>query len=293
MKITAMVDTSDLRDRLNLYSQVVGKEIGESLRQHARVACVALANTTQPYTGSGEDGASKAKEGKRIGEQSILNDVSKVFYTANEPTRGYENSLKQKVDQSRRTEKGKAAMKARIEKYCRSNDSEGIAWLARFFKTERVQLDTFDKQLYNNARTGRRTNVPKKTKMLALVIGADGELTKFKEERMRTAGMGKAGWAACAEKIPLDQTQSATRGIPQWVTRHKGRSVVANSSISDLSNIPDNPKVVMNNAVPWVSNLLSDSQAKAALEIARNKFVKYMQIAITKTLRDQVKLKAA
>jgi hypothetical protein len=287
MKITAMTDTSDLRGRLALFSSIVGKEISESIKQHARLACVSLANTTQPYSGKDEEGSSKSKEGKRIGEQSILNDVSKVFYTANEPTRGYENSLKGKVDQSRRSGKSKDSFKAKIERYCRSGNSEQIAWLARFFKTERVQLDSFDRGLYHAARTGRRTNVPKKSKMLALVIGADGELQKFKEERMKRAGMAKAGWAVCAEAIPVKQAQSATRGIPQWVTRHKGR---ASGSIVDMSQDVANPRVKMTNSMPWVSELLSASQATASLNLTRDKFVKYMNTAIKTTLRAQAKL---
>jgi hypothetical protein len=288
MKITAMVDTSDLRERMRVWGDLVGKETSEGLRQHARIACVTLANTTQPYSGKDEEGASQSKEGKRVGEQSIINDVSKVFYTANEPTRGYENSLKQKVDQSRRTEKGKAAMKARIERYCRSNNAEGIAWLARFFKTERVQFDGFDRQIYENARTGSRKNVPKKTKMLSLVIGADGELEKFKQERMKRAGMAKAGWAVCAEAIPVKQAQSATRGIPQWVTRHKGR---ASGSIEDHSNDPTNPKVRMTNEMPWVSKLLTPAEANKALDMTRNKFVKYMNEQIKYELKKRAGLK--
>lgn len=289
MQVKAKVDTSDLRKKLTEFSRVVGIETSEVLRRHARLACVSLANTTQPYSGKDEEGASQSKEGKRVGEQSILNDVSKVFYTANEPTRGYENSLKQKVDQSKRTPEQKERMKAKIERYCRSNNTQGIAWLARFFKTERVQFDGFDRSIYHSARTGRRRNVPKKTKMLSLVIGADAELQKFKQERMARAGMAKAGWAVCAEAIPVNQSQSATRGIPQWVTRHKSR---ASGSIVDKSRDRSNPRVVMTNQMPWVSNLLSRSQARASLNLTREKFVKYMNTAIRKTLRDKVKLRA-
>jgi hypothetical protein len=290
MKIKAFADTTDIRARLNLWATMVGKEVSSGIRQYARLACVGLANTTQPYSGKDEEGSALSAEAKRIGEQSILNDVSKVFYTANEPTRGYENSLKQKVDESRRSDRAKEAMKARIEKYCRSNNAEGIAWLARFFKTERVQDGGFDRSIYHNARTGRRKNVPKRTKMLSLVIGADGELQKFKEERMKRAGMAKAGWAVCAEAIPSDQAQSATRGIPQWVTRHKKR---ASGSIVDQSHDPINPHIRATNEMPWVSNLLSESQAKVSLVLTREKFVKYMQTQINKTIRDAAKLRAA
>jgi hypothetical protein len=285
MKISAMTDTSNLSGRLELWSKLVGKEISDGVKQYARLACVGLANTTQPFSGKGS-----AVNGLRLGEKSILNDVSKVFYTADSPTRGYELSLKKKVDQSNRSEKQKQAFKQKIESICQSGDTGRLAWLAGFFKTERVQLDGIDRSLYHNARTGRRTNVPKKTKMLALVIGGSGELNKFKQERMRTVGMGKAGWAVCAEAIPLTRKRASTDGIPKWVTRHKK---TASGYIADLSNDLINPRVRMTNAMPWVSTLLSESQALKALEIEREKFVKYMNTQIKYELRQQAKLQAA
>ena len=280
-----MTDTSDLRGRLQLWSELVGKEMSEGVRQHARMACVGLANTTQPYSGKGF-----GLKGKQVGEQSILNDVSKVFYTANEPTRGFENSLKEKVDQSNRSEKAKAAFKSKIENYCQSGNSAKIAWLARFFKTPRVLLDGIDPGLYQAERSGSRTNVPKRKKQLYLVIGGDGELQKFKRERMNRTGMGKAGWAVCADAIPLSRARAATDGIPQWVTRHKK---TASGHIEDLSRDTENPRVKMTNAMPWVSTLISPSQAIAAMDIVREKFVKYMNIQIKYELRNQAKLKAA
>ena len=283
MKISAMTDTANLSERLEVWRKLVGKEISDGVRQYARLACVGLANTTQPYSGKGSQ-----VKGRQLGEQSILNDVSKVFYTADSPTRGYELSLKKKVDQSNRSEKQKRTFKQKIENICQSGDAGRIAWLARFFKTERVQLDGIDRSLYQNARTGPRTNVPKRTKMLALVIGGSGELEKFKKERMRTAGMGKAGWAVCAEAIPLTRKRASTDGIPKWVTRHKK---IASGYVADLSNDPINPRVRMTNAMPWVSTLLSQSQALQALRIEREKFVAYMNTQIKAELKKQAGLK--
>ena len=54
MKVTAQVDTSDLRKRMNQYALIVGKSVNQQLRRHARLACVELANTTQPF-GKGKD----------------------------------------------------------------------------------------------------------------------------------------------------------------------------------------------------------------------------------------------
>jgi hypothetical protein len=75
------------------------------------------------------------------------------------------------------------------------------------------------------------------------------------------------------------------------VTRNKGRASASN--IVDQSADPDNPKVTMTNAIPWTSECLTVSQTQAALNIARNKFVKYMNSAIKGTLRAQAKLQAA
>jgi hypothetical protein len=46
----------------------------------------------------------------------------------------------------------------------------------------------------------------------------------------------------------------------------------------------------MTNSMPWVSELLSASQATASLNLTRDKFVKYMNTAIKTTLRAQAKL---
>jgi hypothetical protein len=47
----------------------------------------------------------------------------------------------------------------------------------------------------------------------------------------------------------------------------------------------------MTNAVPWTSDNLSPTQAIAAMQIARHKFVKMMNTQIKYVLRQQVKLK--
>jgi hypothetical protein len=53
-----------------------------------------------------------------------------------------------------------------------------------------------------------------------------------------------------------------------------------------------NPRVKMTNSMPWVSELLSASQATASLNLTRDKFIKYMNQAIKGTLRAQAKLSA-
>jgi hypothetical protein len=47
----------------------------------------------------------------------------------------------------------------------------------------------------------------------------------------------------------------------------------------------------MRNAVPWTSQNLTESAARAALNIARGKFVKMMNIQIRYELKKQARLK--
>jgi hypothetical protein len=280
MKITAMTDTSDLRGRLAEFGNIVGKEKSEALRQFARVACVNLATATQPFGNNRDD--------KDPGEKAVEVDISKVFYTPQDG--GFARALKAIVAKGKRSDANKEKFNARLDGYIASNNTEAIARLARSFNWQGVLFDDIDPQLHQNARTGPRMRVPKRRGEMHMVIGANERLRKYKDEQKRKVGLTKAGWAVCAEKIPLQRVSSATRGIPQWVTRHKGR---ATGSIVDGSHDPQNPRVQMTNETPWTSQVLSASATKDALQLARDNFVKYMNQQIRGELRAQAKLKAA
>lgn len=279
MKITAMTNTSDLRGRLEAYAKITGREISESIKQFARVACVNLTTETQPF---GKDAAGKAK-----GETAVARDIYKVYY----PATG-SKFLKQavRVAESYENKRGKSksvsAFKNRMLQYQMANDTGALAKIAADMKFSNALLDTFDASMHKNGRDSRgRVRGVKPT----LVIGAEDQLEKYIETTQRKVGLTKAGWALCAEAIPLTRASSATRGIPQWVTRNKGR---ASGQISDQSNNAANPRVSMTNKTPWASQVITPSRARAALQLARDNFVKYMNTAIKTTLRDQAKLRA-
>jgi hypothetical protein len=280
MQISAMTDTSDLRGRLAVYAQIVGKETGEAVRQFARVACVNLAHNTQPFGNKKADGIP--------GEKAVESDISKVFYTPQDG--GFARALKSIVAKSNRSDASKTKFNARLDGYIAENNTAAIASLARSFKWQGVLFDDIDPALHQNARRGSRMRVPKRRGAMHMVIGGNERLQKYKDEQKRKVGLTKAGWAVCAEAIPTNRTSSATRGIPQWVTRNKSR---ATGSILDGSHNPVNPKVVMTNGTPWTSQCLTPKEAKEALEIARNKFVEYMNRQIKYELRQQAKLQAA
>lgn len=281
MKISAMTDTSDLRSRLNLFREVVGTETSEAIKQFARVACVNLATETQPF---GND-----KQGQAQGETAVARDIHKVYYPAtgskflNQATKIAEN-YHAKTGASA---KSSDAFRTRMLRYQMENNTGALAAIAADLGFKDYALDSFDSSRHKNSRDARGRVRGARPQLL---IGGEAEMEKYIEKTQRKVGLTKAGWAKCAEAIPMSRVSAKTRGIPQWVTRNKSR---ASGSIVDNSANIFNPSVSMTNSTPWTSQVLTDAAARSALNLARDNFVKYMNTAIKKTLREQVKLKAA
>ena len=224
-------------------------------------------------------------------------DISKVFYTAT-PNGGFVNAVTDAAtrsfnfrkknspnfDASGATEK----FRTRLNGYAASGNFTALRKVAKDFLWMGV-VNSIDPQIHQRARTQGRKRVKKTAGTMSLFLGPRSELQAYVEKQQKKVGMAKAGWAVCAEKIPLQRASSATRGIPQWVTRNKSRASASN--IVDQSADPDNPRVTMTNAIPWTSECLNDSQTQAALNIARDKFVKYMNTQIKYELKKQAGLK--
>jgi hypothetical protein len=298
MKLTAQVDTSDLRKRMNEYALIVGKDVNRELRRHARLACVELANTTQPF--------GRKRADKESGELAVEVDISKVFYTA-EPYGGFVNGISEIAYKSfaKRAAKSKRGFNAdeatlrftdRVNGYAASNNTRALKKLAKDFDWRGV-VDRPDPAIHKAARGGSRMKVKKQRGNMHLILGGSkGSLKGYINKVKKRVGMAKAGWAVCAEKIPdLGLASSGTRGIPQWVTRNKSAPAPQRSSVDASTTFrrSSNPRVVMRNAVPWTSQNLTESAARTALNIARGKFVKEMTTRIKETLRAQAKLRAA
>ena len=171
-------------------------------------------------------------------------------------------------------------------RYQMENNTGALARIAADLGFKDYALDTFDSSRHRASRNSRGRVHGAKSQ---LIIGAEDQLEKYITYTQRKVGLTKAGWAKCADLIPLSRTSSATRGIPQWVTRNKSR---ATGFIKDNSFHPVNPKVQMTNTTPWTSNVLTPKQAQNALNLARDNFVKYMNQTIKGTLRAQAKLRA-
>lgn len=281
MKITAKTDTSDLRGKLNQYALITGREVSESVRQFARVACVELAHETQPF--------GNTKQAGEMGETAVARDIHKVYYPATgskflrQATR-YVEGYNAKTN---RSDSANAKFRERMLRYQMEGNDGALARIAGDIGVKDYALDTFDPSRHKQSRDSRGRVRGAKPQLL---IGGEAQFEKYVAATQKKVGLTKAGWAKCAEAIPLNRVSSATRGIPQFVTRNKGR---ASGTIRDQSSSEGNPRVTMTNGTPWCSMVLTPARAFVALGIARNKFAKYLDTAIRKTLREQAKLRAA
>jgi hypothetical protein len=296
MKVTVQTDTSDLRKRMQQYADIVGKDVNQELRRHARIACVELARYTQPFR-KGKGG------GKLLGEQAVEADIQKVFYTTK--TDGFFNGLSKIAKRSyearyRNSKQNNAQVRQtkfqeRLRSYIDGNNYAALRRIAKDFNWKGV-VDTVDPDVHQRARGGPRMKVKKRSGTMNLLLARPSELQKYITKVKARVGMAKSGWAVCAEKIPsLGQKQAATTGIPAWVTRNKSAGFPQRSRVDASTTFrkSNNPKVVMTNAVPWTSQNLSRSANRFSLQIAKDKFVKMMKIQIKYVLRNRAKLRGS
>jgi hypothetical protein len=294
MKLTAMVDTSDLRDRMNTFADIVRKDVRLELRRHARLACRELANTTQPF------GFDKAAQEK--GTNKVEVDISKVFYAPDDG--GFVRALTAKVLQRERyrDDSGNRAFVAaekfrgRLQEYVDQNNIAALTKIVGDFKWRGV-INRIDPEMHQRARTARRKNVSKRAGEMYLVLAGrrKDSIDAYVKRVQKRVGMAKAGWANCATKIPgISFAKGPLYDFPKWV-KDKANHYVPDASTVDAASTyneaDSNPRVRMTNSVPWISENIGAGTMRKALDIARNKFVEYMNRQIRYELKKQAKLK--
>jgi hypothetical protein len=291
MRITATADTSDIRARLRQYTELMGKGMSDGVRQFAVIACRNLANTTQPFSGREKD---TSQRGKYMGELAVEVDISKVFYV---PTvdGGFSKALTEQAEKSYRQRlKNSMSIGTRTHKF--RDRINGYIAQGNFGALRNVAKDmgwkdfrrTVDPAIHQAARTGKRKRVRKPTGGMTLILNKQETLARYIKKRQKLVGLTKAGWAKCADLIPSAKKGSATRGIPQWVTRNKDKS---SGSIQDKSRDAKNPKVIMTNKIPWTSDCLTNNEARKAIDLAKRNFVEYIKKTMKGELRRRAKLK--
>lgn len=293
MQIQAIANTSDLRARLRKFESVMKRDSQDTLLQFARVACENLATNTQPF--------GKDRSAKIPGENAILADIGRVFYTP-EPYGGFVEALTEAAQDSyrqkeRRSKRGFSSDEAtlkfynRVNGYAAAGNYKALRKLAQDFNWKGV-LEDIDPVIHQNARRGPRKRVKDTAFQSHLVLKPQRKLDRYIAQIQKKVGFTKAGWAKCADEVPMrGRVSSRTRGIPQFVTRHKHRAL-GRTEVRYAADKIDT-KVVMTNLTPWASQCITQRQVRSALDFAKRKFVEYMNRTVMAELRSQIKAKAA
>jgi hypothetical protein len=282
MKITSKTDTLDLRNKLKMYAEIVGKDAAEALRRHARLAAVDLSNSTTPFS----RGAGGSQKAKGLGEGAVQRDILKVYYPA---TGSKFRSMATRIARGSIIKKGgknaSAAgekFKERLLRYQMSDDTAALAKIAADMQFKDFMLDRFDPSKHTRAR-GRGGKVHNVTP--TLVIGAEREMEKYIANTQKKVGLTKAGFALVAQKIPTNNKGNPMSGIPAWVKRHIGRASGRMEDFTQGGLLNRNIRVRMTNSTPWASDTITNSQITHSLQSTRKRFIKYMNAQIRYELK--------
>ena len=252
MATTIKVDDSTLVQLLKNHEGFVSKTMPELVRKYSRIACVELANRTQPFSvGAKSEGA------KKLGEDAVKIGITGVI-----PEKAYFQFI---VDST-----SNDTLRERLQGYVASGQWKKFAEVmvsVGMWKEAKVisgrEIGTIHKQ-HRSKSTGRALST--KGKMYLAKSGPDAYIKKIQKR----VGLSKSGWADAARKIGGVKGDGA-RGIPAFAKAKRHKSA---GGITDRTKDKTNPRVDMQNDTPWVSRICPRSEQLIALQIARDKMIK-------------------
>jgi hypothetical protein len=268
MSASLTVDASKLQKALKAFIGNTKAEASKEMRIQARMLCVSLANSTQPF---GDDAKAKT-----IGEKAVTRDIDRVYKTGSTAVREIAalplprgKTATQNAKQAAAAlagllggkGKGKGKQKPKI------GEAQNLLDRIRYKPYVNTRIGVFDQgQAHNKARFGRRKSVPK-NQFISQVVTKDSQLTKYFKEKRGNVGIAKSGWAVCAGLL------GGFKGIPKWVYRHTGGGRVNDQSGKGLG-IVSKPFIQMTNTIPWINAVISTATIQKSIDIQIRKMIK-------------------
>ena len=268
MSASLTVDASKLQKALKAFIGNTKAEASKEMRIQARMLCVSLANSTQPF---GDDAKAKT-----IGEKAVTRDIDRVYKTGSTAVREIAalplprgKTATQNAKQAAAAlagllggkGKGKGKQKPKI------GEAQNLLDRIRYKPYVNTRIGVFDQgQAHNKARFGRRKSVPK-NQFVSQVVTKDSQLTKYFKEKRGNVGIAKSGWAVCAGLL------GGFKPIPKWVYRHTGGGRVNDQSGKGLG-IVSKPFIQMTNTIPWINAVISTATIQKSIDIQITKMIK-------------------
>ena len=271
MSASLTVDASKLQKAMKAFIGNTKAEAAKEMRIQARMLCVSLANSTQPF-GLGNDV-------KKVGEKAITRDINRVYKTPGTASKEIAKlslpSGKTKTQNAEQMAKAFANLvlgKAKgNEKRRRTESAQQLLNRIRQQPYMGTQVGPFDGgKNHESARYGKSKRVPK-NQFVRQIVTKDSPLSRYFKDKRGNVGIAKSGWAVCAGIL------GGFRGIPKWVYRHTGGGRVNDKSQTALGTI-SKPYVQMTNTIPWINNVISTGTIQKSIDIQVLKMIKRLSI---------------
>ena len=267
MSASLTVDASKLQKALKAFIGNTKAEASKEMRIQARMLCVSLANSTQPF---GKDANAKA-----TGEKAVTRDIDRVYKSGSTAVRDIASlPLPRGKTATQNAKQAAAALAGLLQGRTTGKRGAKIVSAAQdlldrinYKPYVNTRIGVFDQgQAHNKARFGRRKSVPK-NQFVSQVVTKDSQLTKYFKEKRGNVGIAKSGWAVCAGLL------GGFKKIPKWVYRHTGGGRVNDQSGKGLG-IVSKPFIQMTNTIPWINAVISTATIQKSIDIQIIKMIK-------------------
>ena len=270
MSASLTVDASKLQKALKAFIGNTKAEASKEMRIQARMLCVSLANSTQPF---GKDANAKA-----TGEKAVTRDIDRVYKSGPTAVKDIASlPLPRGKTATQNAKQAAAALAGLLQGRTTGKRGAKIVSAAQdlldrinYKPYVNTRIGVFDQgQAHNKARFGRRKSVPK-NQFVSQVVTKDSQLTKYFKEKRGNVGIAKSGWAVCAGLL------GGFKGIPKWVYRHTGGGRVNDQSGKGLG-IVSKPFIQMTNTIPWINAVISTATIQKSIDIQIIKMIKRLR----------------
>lgn len=244
MKVTAsknvQLDASTLVGHLHDYAKVMGKELGEVVREQAGHFCMDLVKYTRPFTspGKGLDSGSKKK-----GEENVSKALNVVFRPIKLATlqelsdmRSFEVFKMWSKENSSTGSSG--SLKGQWDSIQKKYPSKKqIAYIG----SDQGSMAKIHSKLRKYSGKGGLMDFARKSKTPFAFVKKENDIKAYAKQKIKDVGSLKAGYWFAAQKIRAKEIKA-----PAWIKHTIGQTYAIGE---DMINQPMKPEAVIGNLV--------------------------------------------
>ena len=247
--ITVQANFQATEAKLAARARGFAPDLEDLIDRVGRLIAVSLATSAVPYGISDKS--------RSVGESAVVRDIYRIYAT---PSQVYgeilRNGTRQQANGFYRAIRGGNIGEARGI-LSQSAPRFGLA-----------EIGLFDGGALHRARRNNRGRISPSQKVLLIVTNKTA-LRQYVLDEVNKVGFGKAGWGNCARAF---KETGATRGLPQWVTRHRN----APAAVAKDGRVQGTMIVTMFNQVPYAQNLLGAGEKAQAIGIGVDRLLSSM-----------------